>query len=212
MELTGIIEIARGANRSTYVLSLERMKSTPQDLPPTPQDLRPAEFAPRKLCHSTPQDLPPTPQNLRPYPAEFAALYKEPSMNHHRTINEPSMTENFSLCQEALPLESDENSIAELIYQAYPRKVAKPEALKAIAKAMKKMAPSVLLENTKAYAQATTGQDRQFIPYPATWFNSGRYGDDQAEWQKPSKESAQAKKSTLEKEYFFDESYTTEIL
>jgi len=70
----------------------------------------------------------------------------------------------------------------EEIYQAYPRKIGKQVALKAIRKACEKGEPVKILEATKAYAEATAGWDRQFIPHPATWFNRGSYDDDRAEW------------------------------
>ena len=77
------------------------------------------------------------------------------------------------------------NSIAETIYQAYPRKVAKPDALKAIRRAMKEHDPDFLIERTKAYASAIEWKDKQFIPYPATWFNKGMFNDDSDEWKQP---------------------------
>lgn len=76
---------------------------------------------------------------------------------------------------------------AEAIYQAYPRHVKKPEALKAIRKAMSAHAPEFLLERTQAYAAAITPwQDRQFIPHPATWFNAEQFNDDPEDWKPPS--------------------------
>jgi hypothetical protein len=85
-----------------------------------------------------------------------------------------------------IPEESDEQSSEESlvteIYLAYPKKVSKPEALRAIRKALKKIDGPKLLETTKAYAVATTGKERQFIPNPATWFNGERFNDDPADW------------------------------
>lgn len=70
------------------------------------------------------------------------------------------------------------------IYKAYPRHVAPDDAMKAIAKARKKKTAAVLLERTLAYAKAVKAAhiEKQFIPYPASWFNAGRYDDDPAEW------------------------------
>ena len=68
------------------------------------------------------------------------------------------------------PRKSEAEAItqAEAIYQAYPRKVKRPEALKAIRKAMSAHAPKFLLERTQAFAAAITPwQERQFIPHPA---------------------------------------------
>ena len=78
----------------------------------------------------------------------------------------------------------------ESIYNAYPRKVGKKDALKAIAKAIKQLDDDgrdgqvFLLDRVMAYAKATSGGDKQFIPHPATWFNRGSYDDDPSEWDK----------------------------
>jgi hypothetical protein len=80
---------------------------------------------------------------------------------------------------------------AEDIYAAYPRKVGKQAAIKAIKKAIKALGgafgkPEVeLLILTKQYAAAVAtwpAADKQFIPHPATWFNRGSYDDDPKEW------------------------------
>lgn len=71
------------------------------------------------------------------------------------------------------------------IYAAYPRKVGKADALKAIAKALKTKPAAELLAAVNAYAVAMADWpegERQFIPHPATWFNGGRYDDDPATW------------------------------
>lgn len=88
---------------------------------------------------------------------------------------------------------------AEAIYAAYPRKVGKMAALKAITTAissratdgMEKLSKSeaalILLEKTRAFAAAVAtwpARDRPFIPHPATWFNRGSYLDDPKEWQR----------------------------
>jgi len=77
----------------------------------------------------------------------------------------------------------------ETIYLAYPRKVEKQAAVKAIAAAVKRIkdqddAVGFLLDRVTAYAKAVKGQDPQYIPYPSTWFNSGRYEDDETQWQR----------------------------
>ena len=77
---------------------------------------------------------------------------------------------------------------AEDIYAAYPRKVAKKDALRAICNAMKTAGREKLLASTKLYAAAMAKcplEERKFIPHPATWFNRGSYDDDPAEWGTP---------------------------
>lgn len=76
----------------------------------------------------------------------------------------------------------------EQIYALYPRKVAPAAAKKAIARALAKCRDrgdpiAFLTERVTAYAKAREGQDKQFTPHPATWFNQERYLDDDAEWQ-----------------------------
>lgn len=69
------------------------------------------------------------------------------------------------------------------IYEAYPKRVGKPAAIKAITKALVKIKPEDLLEKTRAFAAAKTGSDPQFIPHPATWFNQERFNDDPETWR-----------------------------
>jgi hypothetical protein len=77
---------------------------------------------------------------------------------------------------------------AESIYAAYPRKVARDAALRAIRRRIEQGAdPTQLLTATEAFHAATDrwpSDDRQFIPHPATWFNRGSYADDPREWQR----------------------------
>lgn len=77
----------------------------------------------------------------------------------------------------------------EAIYAAYPRKVAKQDALKAIAKALQIVPADTLLEAVSAYAAATAewpDADKEYIPHPSTWFNGGRYNDDRTTWKRGS--------------------------
>lgn len=79
------------------------------------------------------------------------------------------------------------------IYDAYPRKVGKQDALKAIANALKLgratggTDAAKLLTATRAYAAAVTlwpEHERCFVPHPATWFNRGSYEDDPRTWER----------------------------
>jgi hypothetical protein len=84
----------------------------------------------------------------------------------------------------------------EEIYYAYPRRVGKQKAFIAIRKALTVIdvehneSAAWLLERVQMYARSSAGQAGKFTPYPATWFNQGRYDDDPAEWHggKPSAE------------------------
>lgn len=81
-----------------------------------------------------------------------------------------------------------------LIYQAYPRKIGKIAAMKAIAKAVKWImqhdcvdaltARRRLYKAVKSYADSPAGRnpDKKLVPHPATWFNRGSFTDDPEEW------------------------------
>lgn len=78
----------------------------------------------------------------------------------------------------------------EVIYSAYPRKVARPVALRAIGKAVKKVGFDNLLIKTRAFAAAVEFMEPRFIPHPATWFNRESYNDDPATWNPEKKNGA----------------------
>lgn len=81
------------------------------------------------------------------------------------------------------PDSNTDSEAVSLIYAEYPRKVAKPEALKAIAKALTKTPFTDLMAKTRAYAQSCVGKDPQYIPHPSTWFNQERFNDDPTTWK-----------------------------
>ena len=69
------------------------------------------------------------------------------------------------------------------IYNAYPRKVARANALAAIEKAIKRgFGRAFLLERTVTYAKTQVPNDR-YTPHPTTWFNQDRFNDDPATWE-----------------------------
>lgn len=89
------------------------------------------------------------------------------------------------------PRNSAHAASAEAIYQAYPRKVGRPLALRAISKALASPPlgtesatwPALLLEITVRFAAARQGENPDFTPNPATWFNQRRFEDDPATWK-----------------------------
>jgi uncharacterized protein YdaU (DUF1376 family) len=80
---------------------------------------------------------------------------------------------------------SKDNTLRECeeIYQLYPKKVAKDDAIKAISKALARVSKETLTEAVTAYAKARIGQDPKFTPHPATWFNKARWEDDRTTWK-----------------------------
>jgi len=91
--------------------------------------------------------------------------------------------------------EEDTFCVVESIYGAYPRKVAKAPALKAIAKALQTIAADKLLGLTQQYAAAVVGDDPQYIPFPTTWYNQRRFEDDPSTWRRGGKSSTAVKPS-----------------
>jgi hypothetical protein len=82
----------------------------------------------------------------------------------------------------ASEVQKEPEPTAEEIYREYPLKAGKPDALKAIKKAMIKVSPTILLERTKAYTLARNG-NLDYVPHPATWFNKERFNDDPSTWK-----------------------------
>ena len=79
-----------------------------------------------------------------------------------------------------------DNALA--IYRAYPRKVGRGAAIKAISKALQTVPFETLLEAVEAYACSRVDEngqfrdDRKYTPHPSTWFHQQRWADDREEW------------------------------
>lgn len=81
--------------------------------------------------------------------------------------------------EEKLQKKSELDEQAMEIYEAYPRKAARPDAIKAIKKALKSVGYTYLYTQTQKYATAVKESQKElsYIPYPATWFNREEYND-----------------------------------
>ena len=106
-----------------------------------------------------------------------------------RDIAEAEADTEFELATPTIP---STRVVPSEIYAAYPRKVAKAEAIKAITVAIKALnakhadPAAYLMDRVTAYADAVATwpvDRRQFIPHPATWIRQGRYEDDPAQWR-----------------------------
>lgn len=80
-------------------------------------------------------------------------------------------------------------SLAEAIYAIYPRKQGRKKAIAAIQQALKEtgITEMEMQSRVKDYKLATdkwAAKDKQFIPFPATWFNQHRFMDDPATWER----------------------------
>lgn len=95
--------------------------------------------------------------------------------------------------QEKPQAKSELDEQAAKIYELYPRKAARPDAIKAIKKALKVEGYTDLYAKTQKYATAVKESQKElsYIPYPATWFNREEYNDD---WSGLSQTSYRSRK------------------
>jgi hypothetical protein len=101
-------------------------------------------------------------------------VYKRKQMRTHAPDSDSDSDSDSNTDTDTVAVES--------VYLEYPKKAAKPDALRAISKALKKTKLCDLIAKTRAYAQAAVGQNPQYIPYPASWFNAQRYNDAPETW------------------------------
>jgi DNA-binding Lrp family transcriptional regulator len=129
-------------------------------------------------------------------PLSLPSSPSEPCFNPPVSIdNRGEKRGENSLKTPIVPLGQVVGEIApEQVYAAYPLKVARGAALKAIAKALAEArktdgGAAAILRATMDYAEATAKwaeADRKFIPHPATWFNRQSYTDDPETWKRKS--------------------------
>lgn len=84
-------------------------------------------------------------------------------------------------------LTGDEDPVALLVYDAYPRKVARGAAVREIQRALdrieavldcdRKRAGETLRDAVIDFSQSVKGTEVRFIPHPRTWFAQGRWED-----------------------------------
>jgi hypothetical protein len=115
---------------------------------------------------------------------------------------------------------SQKARMSEMVYQLYPRKIGKKQALKAIEKAITDLmtaenyslerAVACLKERTRSFAESPAGQRGSYTPHPATWFNRGSYRDDPKEWQVQDRTEAKHAKSEEAKTRVYKELFGTD--
>lgn len=90
------------------------------------------------------------------------------------------------------------NADAEAIYGEYPRKVGKRAATKAILKALAEIHErgiedpvEWMRKRVATFGESPAGNCGSFVPHPASWFNAGRYDDDDSEWDRERSQATQ---------------------
>jgi DNA-binding Lrp family transcriptional regulator len=120
-----------------------------------------------------------------------------------RSVNQENISFGNSSPAQARGRTGEEDHIIRMvaaIYAEYPRKVAKPDALRAIRKALKTEPFNLLLERTKAFAAIwlkAPENRRKFCPYPASWFNAEGYNDSPKDWRRNALDDPKPKRSTM---------------
>ena len=105
--------------------------------------------------------------------------------------------------QEKPQAKSELDEQAAKIYELYPRKAARPDAIKAIKKALKGVGYTDLYAKTQKYATAVKESQKElsYIPYPATWFNREEYNDNFETLYRTSQRNRKTKVNLNEQHY-----------
>lgn len=110
---------------------------------------------------------------------------KKRTREEKRRVREEDSTQDST---PPLPPKGEVIDWPERIYRAYPKKVGKQDALRAIERALKSVDAQALLAIVEAYAEARSTEDPKFTPHPATWFNRGSWADDQSTWKQATRQ------------------------
>jgi hypothetical protein len=117
-------------------------------------------------------------KTIQGHPCETNVAEGNPSEGNTKKVNPHNPPKGECVKGTGLTLTQEEE-----IYAAYPKKVGKPTALRAIRRALAKRPFDFLLERTHLYAQ-TCNSPAEFIPHPSTWYNQERFNDDPATWRR----------------------------
>lgn len=116
-----------------------------------------------------PKDQNETPKGQNPPDQKVTQTYKEEPIEETPIEVEPTLS--------AIPHPFDE------FWAVYPRKEGKGHARKAFPKAVKKIGWDALLSAVHEYRDwcQRSGEEKRFIPHPATWLNGERWNDERTE-------------------------------
>ena len=93
--------------------------------------------------------------------------------------NGKKMAETETETETETYISTSNDALFEDFWNAYPRKIAKKEAMKKFAKAVKDgVNPQDLIDGARAYAASVAGKEQKYIAHPTTWLNQGRWEDE----------------------------------
>ena len=173
LQESGLIEIEARPNK-TNVYKLPHLGCQSDGTIPSESRYRTDNVTPRQ--NDTPRQSDGTVPSESP--AGTVTVTPEPVLNRKEPV--------INICDEQ----------AEALYEVYPRKVGRPNALKAIKSALKReavkkehgMSLNALVEKTKLWASACDQKiaadpdAAKYIKHPATWFNQQCYLEPATEW------------------------------
>src|SRR5699024_3443709 len=82
-------------------------------------------------------------------------------------------------------ISTSNDALFEDFWNVYPRKIAKKEAGKKFAKAVKDGTdPNTIIAGAKTYEASVVGKEQKYVAHPTTWLNQGRW-EDEAETPTP---------------------------
>jgi hypothetical protein len=154
-------------------------------------------------------------EDRREYMRSYMREYRNPVNKSVNNVNPVSQCKP-KLAQAEAEAEAEESnplaSQVEEIYETYPRKTGKRQALKAINAAIKRVengeyknekrsqseAIAGIKNRTAMFAQSSAGRRGQFTPHPATWFNRSSYLDDPKSWDCEEPEPVSNKRTRTE--------------
>jgi uncharacterized protein YdaU (DUF1376 family) len=151
----------------------------------------------RKKCGATPVATP----NGSPIPEPMQEQTRAEQTRAENTFPQTAFADVLAVLSDDTKNSKLTEAQMERLYSLYPRKLDKLDAKKAIRKAVGVViagdadhpamplheALDYLAQRVTLYAQCVQGYDRDYIPYPASWFNAGSFWDDEREWSNKQK-------------------------
>jgi hypothetical protein len=150
-------------------------------------------YDPKSPCRVKPSTVPPV--------TVQTVAKKEPVASSEEVIEERDLFSREGNTELRTARELD----AVKIYEAYPRKVARPKAIQIIGIKLKVHQFDFLMARTSNFSRLWKGASRddlQYCPHPTTWFNQDRFNDDPGTWNRPkSRESINGNGNSLAARY-----------
>ena len=106
-----------------------------------------------------------------PNPKSENPKLENPTLENHPAYREENLTKKKT--KKELSPKTNFGQAFEDFYVIYPRKVAKLKAYKAFTKAVSEYGLDVIMDGVRRLAADPYLPTKEFIPYPATWLNSG---------------------------------------